>query len=271
MNDKFEFLKNNISGRWVIISPGRAKRPDVATGTESVCPFCPGHEKMTPPETYRIGKGRKNQRGWEIRVVPNLYPFAPIHEIIIDSPDHSSSFFTHDQSHIGKLFKVYKERFNHWKNRGQVVIFYNFGVESAASLPHPHAQLVVVPGKVKIDVTRAVVPENIVHESDLFTIFIPSASEWPYEIWFLPKRRGRVFGDITNDEIREISHFLPIVLKRLEKLLGERFPFNFHIYHGGDWYLRLFPRTRRLGGFEMATGIYVHSKPPKEAAKELAF
>ena len=271
MNEKFEFLKNNISGKWVIISPSRAKRPDVSNGTEPVCPFCFGNEGLTPPETYRIGRGGENKIGWEIRVVPNLYPFAPVHEIIVDSPDHSASFFTHKTSHVEKLLKVYKERFNHWKSKGQVVIFYNYGVEAAASLPHPHAQLVVIPQKVQMDITRAVVPENIIHESQNFTIFIPSASEWPYEVWFLPKHRGRIFGDITNGEINDLAQQLSVVLRKLEKLLGERFPFNFHIYHGGDWYLRLFPRTRRLGGFEMATGVYVHSKPPKEAAKELAF
>ena len=80
-----------------------------------------------------------------------------------------------------------------------------------------------------------------------------------------------MFGDITNDEIEDLARLLSIILEKLKRLLEGDFPFNFHIYHGGDWYLRLFPRTRRIGGFEISTGIYVHSKPPKEAAKELHF
>lgn len=271
MGKKFEFLKNNISERWVIISPGRSKRPNVVKGAEPVCPFCPGNEHITPPESYRTGGGQKDGPGWDIRVVPNLYPFAPIHEVIIDSPDHSTSFFNYKPSLIAHLFKVYRQRFDHWKSKGQVVIFYNHGTEAAASLPHPHTQLAVIPKKVQIDVTRAVIPQNIIHETKYFTIFTPDASEWPYEVWFLPKKRGRLFGDITNEEIDDLASLFSIILGKLKELMEGEFPFNFHIYHGGDWYLRLFPRTRRIGGFEISTGIYVHSKPPKESAKELHF
>jgi UDPglucose--hexose-1-phosphate uridylyltransferase len=226
---------------------------------------------MTPPETYRIGSGEKDKPGWDVRVAPNKYPFAPIHEVIIDSPDHSASFFTHEPYHVSHLLKAYRQRFNSWKDEGQVVIFYNHGVEAAASLPHPHAQLAVVPNNVQLDVTRAVVPENIFHETKHFTLFIPNASEWPYEVWFLPKKRGRLFGDITDAETDDLAELLSKVLKKMTKAMEGEFPFNFHIYHGGDWYLRLFPRTRRIGGFELSTGVYVHSKPPKEAAEELSF
>ena len=271
MKEDFEFTKNPVSEKWVILSPKRAKRPTVTPGTEPACPFCPGHEDQTPPESYRVGDGQKNKSGWQIRVVPNKYPFAPIHEVIIDSPDHSASFFDHTQERIAKLLKVYKNRFLYWQGKGQVVIFYNYGIAAAASLPHPHAQLAVIPKNVQMDVTRSVTPENIIHESNYFTVFIPQASGWPYEVWFLPKRRGRLFGNVTNPEIDNLAEILSKALKKLEKILGEKFPFNFHIYHGGDWYLRLIPRQRILGGFELATGVYVHSTDPKGAAKQLSW
>jgi UDPglucose--hexose-1-phosphate uridylyltransferase len=271
MKQKIEYLKNTVSGKWVILAPQRKKRPRFAKGTEPICPFCPGHEHLTPPEVSRVDGGGKDKSKWEIRVVPNLYPFAPIHEVIIDSPEHSESFLTLPPDHISKLFKVYRDRFRELKVKGQVVIFYNYGSRGAASLPHPHAQLAVLPKKVQMDVTRAVIPENIVHESRYFTVFIPNASGWPYEVWFLPKKRGRLFDSITNEEIDNLAQLLSKILKKMESLLGEKFPFNFHIYHAGDWYLRLMPRTRVLGGFEIATGVYVHSKSPEEAAKELSF
>src|SRR3989304_10537469 len=220
MKEDFRFIKNPVSGKWVIIAPKRSNRPTVAKGTEPICPFCLGHEGLTPPETYRLGGGEKNKPGWLVRAVPNKYPFAPIHEVIIDSPDHDKNLFELDTNHVVKVFRVYRDRFNELKSKGQVVIFYNYGVEAAASLPHPHAQLAVIPQKVQMDITRAVVPENIIHESQNFTIFIPSASEWPYEIWFLPKKRGRVFGDVTNDEITDLSQHVSLILKKLEKLLG---------------------------------------------------
>ena len=51
-----ELRKDPITGRWVIISTDRARRPSdfkqesvVMTGTR-FCPFCPGNEDKTPPE-----------------------------------------------------------------------------------------------------------------------------------------------------------------------------------------------------------------------------
>ena len=271
MKNRFKFLKNPVSGKWVILSPQRAKRPTVAKGTEPICPFCLGHENLTPPEVYRVGGGEKNKPGWLIRVTPNKYPFAPIHEVIVDSPDHSRNLFDLDPNHAAKVFQVYRDRFNKLKGKDHVVIFYNYGVEAAASLPHPHAQLAVIPQKVRMDVTMSVTPENIIHESKYFTLFIPEASGWPYEVWFLPKNRGRIFGDITNKEIDDLNKLLVTVYRKLEEKLGKHFPFNFHIYHGGDWYLRFIPRLRVLGGFELATGVYVHSTGPWQAAKELSW
>jgi UDPglucose--hexose-1-phosphate uridylyltransferase len=271
MRNKFKFLKNPVSGKWVILSPSRAKRPTVAKGTEPVCPFCLGHEELTPPEVGRTGGGEKNKPGWLIRVVPNKYPFAPVHEVIVDSPDHHKNLFELDTNYAAKVFRVYRDRYNQLKDDAQVVIFYNYGVEAAASLPHPHAQLAVIPKKVRMDVTRSVTPENLIHESKYFTLFIPQATAWPYEVWFLPKKRGRLFGDVTNNELDDLGKLLTKIYQKLQKILGEDFPFNFHIYHGGDWYLRFIPRSRVLGGFELATGVYVHSTNPKDAAKELSW
>ena len=50
-----------LSGRWVVVSPGRAERPysfvtrsPVPDSLDRPCPFCPGNEEDTPPalETY---------------------------------------------------------------------------------------------------------------------------------------------------------------------------------------------------------------------------
>src|SRR5215470_10318131 len=113
-----ELRQDLITGRWVAIATERAKRPSSFTRAAAVpvaataqCPFCPGHEAMTPPEVmaYRAPGTAPNTPGWEIRVVPNLYPaFGPpdgetnlrqvgpyqtmngvgAHEVLIAGPDH---------------------------------------------------------------------------------------------------------------------------------------------------------------------------------------
>jgi UDPglucose--hexose-1-phosphate uridylyltransferase len=41
------------------------------------CPFCPGHEAMTPPETFSIrpDASKPDQPGWLVRVLDWVYPF----------------------------------------------------------------------------------------------------------------------------------------------------------------------------------------------------
>ena len=77
-----ELRRDPVSGRWVIISTDRQKRPQdfhferaSAIGRER-CPFCAGREAMTPPEVlaYRPGGGAANTPGWDVRVVPNKFP-----------------------------------------------------------------------------------------------------------------------------------------------------------------------------------------------------
>ena len=271
MKGPLQFLKNPATGKWVILATNRANRPSAVKGREPTCPFCPGRENLTPPEVFRVGSGGKDKPGWQIRVVPNKYPFAPNHEVIIDSPDHNAGPASYPPSYIAELFRVYRGRFRFWRKEGQVVIFYNYGSQAAASLFHPHAQLVVIPKKIGMDDLHPPVPENIIHESRYFTVFTPSVSDWPYEVWFLPRRRGKFFSDITDGEVEDLGALLAKILKKLEGILGKKFPLNFYIYHGNDWYLRLIPRRRIIGGFELATGVYVHSKPPEEAAKELSW
>src|SRR5262245_37041373 len=74
--------KDPVTARWLLTPTDRRKRPhDVRFEQPSViarehCPFCPGHEALTPPEVlaYRPNGGAPNSRDWEVRVVPNMFP-----------------------------------------------------------------------------------------------------------------------------------------------------------------------------------------------------
>ena len=81
------------TGRWVAIAPARARaaraRGRSPPTTPATCPFCAGHEDRTPPETLRLGDG---PTGWQVRVVPNLYPALERQEVVIHGPTHVHSF-----------------------------------------------------------------------------------------------------------------------------------------------------------------------------------
>lgn len=266
----FEFLQNPLSGKWVILAPRRAKRPDVAKGIEPVCPFCLRREK-DEKEVYRVG-GKNTDLNWQIRVVPNKFPFAPIHEIIIHSPDHHKNFGELPQDQVELIFQTYRQRYNTYQNKGQVYIFHNRGEAGGESLPHPHTQFTVVPIGVKMDIPRlaserelaTVEKDQQTQGTKHFTLFCPKTSQWPDEVWIAPKIRGRLFGGITDDEIVDISYIITRIVEIFALRHGHEFPFNFYIYQGVDWYLRFIPRDKVLGGFEIGTGVFINTQDPKE-------
>ncbi len=265
----FQFLQNPLTKEWVVLAPRRAYRPDEAKGSLSFCPFCPGDKNEH--EVYRVG-GEPGDDNWQIRVLPNKYPFAPIHEIIVHSQDHDNNFENLPDVQVELILQTYRQRFQTHKDKGQVYIFHNRGAKAGESLPHPHTQLAVVPNNVALDIPRLAMGDELdevardqaVHETSLFQLFCPKSSQWPDEVWVHPKAGQKYFSEISDEEISDLA----MILKRLVKIFslrhGNEFPYNFYIYPGADWYLRLIPRDKGLGGFEIGTGIYINTQDPSE-------
>lgn len=249
----FAFLKNPYSLRWVIMAPKRAKRPDQAEGIEPECPFEPGHEEAI----FSLN---------QVRVLSNKYPFAPIHEVIVHSDDHQKNFGDLSLAQNQDILKVYRQRFNEHKSKGQVYIFHNQGKNAGESLPHPHTQLVVIPHDVELDIPKVRAFEDFVYEQKFFNIFCPLASQWPDEVWIAPKKMGKFFGDIVDEEITDFAHALSRIIQLLTIRHGE-FPFNFYISPSESWCLRIVPRLKTIGGFEIGTGVYVNTQSPEDTLK----
>src|SRR5437660_7438670 len=122
-----ELRRDDLTGTCVILAPTRATRPGDAvrveratpapesTGEETPCPFCTGHEAMTPPEVARTGSGVAEQPGWRVRVVPNLYPVVGdglegAHEVVILSPSHDADFAMLDDDRATEIFTMLRDR-----------------------------------------------------------------------------------------------------------------------------------------------------------------
>jgi UDPglucose--hexose-1-phosphate uridylyltransferase len=171
-----ELRKDPVAGRWVIISTDRQKRPNdfhVETATligKEHCPFCPGHEAMTPPEIrgYRADGGAPNTPGWSVRVVPNKFPALQVegtldrqgdgmfdrmngigaHEVIIETPDHDRPMAAQSPEEIERVLLAIRERMEDLKRDFRlryVVVFKNHGAAAGATLAHPHTQLIALP------------------------------------------------------------------------------------------------------------------------------
>jgi UDPglucose--hexose-1-phosphate uridylyltransferase len=171
-----ELRKDPVTGRWVIISTERRKRPNdfrferPAIVGRGQCPFCPGHEELTPPEVfaYRQNGGRPNSRGWDVRVVPNKFPALQVeggldregdgmfdrmngigaHEVIIETPDHDKTFGSMSELEIERVLSAFRARVLDLKQDHRlryILVFKNQGASAGATLEHPHSQLIALP------------------------------------------------------------------------------------------------------------------------------
>ena len=165
-----DLRKDPVTGRWVIISTERQKRPSdfhvetVTTRGDTLCPFCQGHEDKTPPEILAY----RNGGGWDVRVVPNKFPALRVegdldregeglfdrmngigaHEVIIETPHHGQTLATMGEPAIEKVFWAWRERVLDLKRDirlRHIVIFKNHGASAGASLEHSHSQLIALP------------------------------------------------------------------------------------------------------------------------------
>jgi len=267
--------------RWVIISPTRTKRPDDSGTEHPGCPFCENNESATPPELYRVGPGVADSPGWLVRVVPNKYPITDIHEVIIHSPSDTDDIEHMPVEQVVRILTTYRDRYRAHEHDGQVLIFCNHGFHAGASLKHPHSQLVVVPKQINLDSLYREPITNIIEENANFVTYCPDFSQWPYETWIAPKNEGARFGDIKDSELSDLAGIMQKLLQKMEKIYiastikpkdrsDNTFVYNYYIYHGQNWFIRIIPRFIHRAGFELGTGLNVNVVDPTEAARELS-
>src|SRR5215831_16127523 len=171
-----ELRKDAVTGRWVIISTERRKRPSdfrlerPAVIREEFCPFCTGREQMTPPEVlaFRHNGSGSNGPGWDLRVVPNKFPALQVegsldrqgeglfdrmngigaHEVIIESPDHGKTLASMSEAEIERVLWAFRERIADLKRDIRfryILVFKNHGAAAGATLEHSHSQLIALP------------------------------------------------------------------------------------------------------------------------------
>jgi UDPglucose--hexose-1-phosphate uridylyltransferase len=171
---------DEVSQDWVVISPGRGKRPE-AFKRERIhsdmlpkdCVFCNLSDQSKP--VLVMAKGQKISDGtlpadWSLAVIPNKFPaFCPpagsrIHKIhvgpvyhlmdavgfceVLITREHDKSIALLGSAAIKELLDAYHSRYIALKGSRfvkYISIFHNHGVEAGASQPHPHSQIITTP------------------------------------------------------------------------------------------------------------------------------
>ncbi len=170
-----ELRKDPVTGRWVIISSERGKRPsDFSMGVPrpkgGFCPFDPGNEDKTPPEilAFRPEGSPRNGPGWTLRVVPNKFPALRVegdlnregvglydrmsgigaHEVIIETPSHEETLATISLKGFEDVLWACRDRMLDLRRDIRLryaMLFKNHGEAAGATLEHSHSQLIALP------------------------------------------------------------------------------------------------------------------------------
>jgi len=223
---------------------------------------------------YRLGDGEKDKPGWKVRVIPNKFPITDFHEVIILNPDCKKPLRKMTTVQIRHVLTAFKDRFNFYRKKGQVLIFNNFGEHAGASIDHPHSQLVVIPFQINLDSLSREPLQNIVEETKRFTVYCPDFSQWPYEVWVAPKKESTTFGDISEESLAELAGVMKKLLVRLHHIFEDHsishmsYGYNFYIHPKENWFIRIIPRFVHRAGFELGTGLSVNVIDPDDAAAE---
>jgi UDPglucose--hexose-1-phosphate uridylyltransferase len=308
-----EFRKDYILDRYVIVSTVRAKRPhefkqEIKIEKEKgPCYFCPGNEKLTPPEIGRIGTKNKWRMRWfankfsaveekgnpEFQTDNSFFTYAQPygrHEIIVETPNHKKQLWDLNEKQLKQLLEVYSSRITELSsvpNIKYVCLFKNHGKEGGTSLLHSHSQIIAynkIPKLIQDEVDISNLYQGCPYcqilniektsdrrcfENENFVAFTPYASRFHFEIWIFPKEHINNITEMDDIKLEDLASILKQILKKLK---GLNAPYNiqFHYSPEGEdlhFHIEVCPRLAVWAGFELLTNDTINSLPPEDAAK----
>lgn len=167
-----ELRQDVVSGDWVVIATGRARRPHEFLSekrpsfaqAKRTCPFEMLHQDALL--VYGLD-GEKDRENWWVQALPNKYPAfgkgtcsvfhqvgpyqwtegAGFHEVVV-TRDHTRSFARMSTPEVERVVRAYQDRYLAIKDDAcvqYVSIFHNHGKNSGASISHPHSQIIGLP------------------------------------------------------------------------------------------------------------------------------
>ena len=214
-----ELRVDPLTGGKSIIAAGRASRPGGGLSAEPAAPldldkdpFLEGHEDQTPPELYAVrpGGGPPDSPGWQVRVVPNLYPaFVPdppappaeahpdlftaqpaqgAHEVVVNAPDPVTSLADLTVEQVAEAMEAWRTRLRAHAGAACRHLIVNERREAGASLPHTHAQLYALP----------FVPADLARERERFGAHATRTMG------------GNLLGDLVQEEVRRRERLVAV-------------------------------------------------------------
>lgn len=298
-----EIRKHYFLRRYVVIAPGRAKRPLEVRHPRLVkhdreCHFCRGNEDPAFPEHLRLPETGP----WQVRVIGNKFPaFTPdnpkaygYQEIIIETPEHNKQLGDFSDPEWQQLIEVYTNRVTALEGIPHiryVLLFKNEGEGSGASINHAHSQIFathLVPPEITLEehhedafrerhhhclyceiLHREEHSPRLIWQDRHFIAIAPYASRLPYEAWVLPRAHHRSLRDLSAPERLSLAHALRLLLGRLERA-GVGYNFYIHSARAEErhhLHIEITPRPNIWGGYELGSGVMINPVAPESVSE----
>jgi UDPglucose--hexose-1-phosphate uridylyltransferase len=263
-----ELRWNPLLGEWVATATHRQERTFLPPA--DFCPLCPtkpgGFPTEVPEPDYDIAVFEN--RFPSLRSEPpapavegsELYPVRPgqgVCEVLLYSPNHSSTLAREPVEQIYKLVQVWTDRFRVLDALpfvDYIFIFENKGEAIGVTLHHPHGQIYAypfIPPRVLTELERSrehhektgrclicdIVNDErrdgrrIVAENSSFVAYVPFFARYPYEVHIAPSRHLQALSDMEDTEQRELAAMLKMILVAYDRLFDLSFPYMM-VLHG---------------------------------------
>ncbi len=177
--EKSQLRQDMVSGDWIVVAPGRAKRPHQLGGRvekrkpalKSSCPFEDPQKTGHGASILSYGDGK-----WELQIVENKYPAfthrdicaiigkigpysvtetAGHHDLLI-TREHDKNFPELSNGQARQVLEAFRDRYLMLLNDkclAYVFMLHNWGPKAGASIYHPHYQMIAMP----------IIPPDVMH------------------------------------------------------------------------------------------------------------
>jgi UDPglucose--hexose-1-phosphate uridylyltransferase len=310
-----------LTDRWVAISPARNTRPQSAPVGDTAapdCPLCIGGPELPFAYEAAVFENRFPTLLADPPAPPALAGATRASlgrcEVVLYTPTHTGSLATLSDRELARVVAIWTDRSAALWAEPQhrvVLVFENRGEDVGATLSHPHGQLYALdhlPAQIRsrAEVLRrhraahdaclgcAVVAaddaaqDRTVARNDSFTVAVPFAPNWPFELHVRARRHGAGrLTDLTAAERRDLAAALRDVVCRYDGLYDEPLAYLMACQQAPaaedgtpvpDWHLsfEFLPPNRSphqlkvRATVETAAGLFINDTVPERSAAELA-
>lgn len=286
-----ELRWNPLLRDWVMIASHRQERPQMPTGW---CPFCPGAGRV--PDGWDVLKYDNDFPALSLDPPPpdvasqGLLIAAPAVgkcEVILYSPDHTTTLPRLPLGHVRKLVDLWCERYAALSADERVkfvFIFENRGEAVGVTMPHPHGQIYAygyIPKKLELELGagrahhaatgRCLVCDvladerrdgrRVIFEDEHFTAVLPFFTEYPYGVWLIARRHVRHLGELDDAGRTALAAAVKAVTATLDGLFDCEFPYMMAFHQAPS----------NCGDHGAWSHLHVELYPPMRSATKLKY